>query len=85
MQRKYEQAAVFEKSQLCLQSPLLELLINTYSLQSKVPGIRSVISKASSAKADLLVEPGDKIFVGDLFLEVGVHIFCKFNLIYPSA
>lgn len=43
-------------------------------MQNKVPGVKSVISKASNAKADLLVEPGDKVFVGDLFLEVGTRI-----------
>ncbi|KAK6157075.1 hypothetical protein DH2020_011323 [Rehmannia glutinosa] len=41
-------------------------------LKSKVPGVKSVISKASNAKADLFVEPGDKISFGDLFLEVFV-------------
>lgn len=39
-------------------------------LQGKVPGVKSIISKASNAKADLFVEPGDKICFGDLFLEV---------------
>ncbi|KAL6570732.1 Polypeptide N-acetylgalactosaminyltransferase 3 [Orobanche gracilis] len=39
-------------------------------LKSKSPGVLSIISKASNAKADLLVEPGDKISFGDLFLEV---------------
>ncbi|KAL3848666.1 hypothetical protein ACJIZ3_010548 [Penstemon smallii] len=39
-------------------------------LKSKVPGVKSIISKASNAKADLFVEPGDKIVFGDLFLEV---------------
>ncbi|KAH6780765.1 glyoxalase II 3 [Perilla frutescens var. hirtella] len=39
-------------------------------LKSKVPGLKSIISKASNAKADLFVEPGDKICFGDLFLEV---------------
>lgn len=39
-------------------------------LKSKVPGVKSIISKASNAKADLFVEPGDKISFGDLFLEV---------------
>ncbi|KAK4487205.1 hypothetical protein RD792_006525 [Penstemon davidsonii] len=39
-------------------------------LKSKVPGVKSIISKASNAKADLFVEPGDKIIFGDLFLEV---------------
>ncbi|KAL8512386.1 hypothetical protein ACS0TY_018754 [Phlomoides rotata] len=39
-------------------------------LKSKVPGVKSIISKASNAKADLFVEPGDKICFGDLFLEV---------------
>ncbi|KAL7216589.1 hypothetical protein ACSBR1_028520 [Camellia fascicularis] len=37
---------------------------------TKVSGVRSIISKASNAKADLFVEPGDKICFGDLFLEV---------------
>ncbi|KAK3011386.1 hypothetical protein RJ639_012456 [Escallonia herrerae] len=39
-------------------------------IKSKLPGVKSVISKASNAKADLLIEPGDKIQFGDLFLEV---------------
>ncbi|CAO2833262.1 unnamed protein product [Amaranthus hypochondriacus] len=45
-------------------------ITGTGMLKNKVPGVKSVISKASNAKADLLVEPGDKVFVGDLFLEV---------------
>ncbi|KAG5569261.1 hypothetical protein H5410_059027 [Solanum commersonii] len=39
-------------------------------LQTKVPGVKSIISKASNAKADLFVEPGDKIYIGDIYLEV---------------
>ncbi|CAL0310715.1 unnamed protein product [Lupinus luteus] len=39
-------------------------------IKSKVSDVKSVISKASSAKADLYVEQGDKIWFGDLFLEV---------------
>ncbi|CAI9784334.1 unnamed protein product [Fraxinus pennsylvanica] len=39
-------------------------------IKSKAPGVKSIISKASNAKADLFVEPGDKICLGDLFLEV---------------
>ncbi|XP_022877408.1 persulfide dioxygenase ETHE1 homolog, mitochondrial-like [Olea europaea var. sylvestris] len=39
-------------------------------IKSKAPGVKSIISKASNAKADLFVEPGDKICFGDLFLEV---------------
>lgn len=39
-------------------------------IKSKVPGVRSIISKASNAQADLVIEPGDKIYFGDLFLEV---------------
>ncbi|KAG9137567.1 hypothetical protein Leryth_019749, partial [Lithospermum erythrorhizon] len=42
----------------------------TGTIKSKDPSVQSVISKASCAKADLLVEPGDKIHFGDLFLEV---------------
>ncbi|RDX64888.1 Persulfide dioxygenase ETHE1-like, mitochondrial [Mucuna pruriens] len=39
-------------------------------IKSKVPYVKSVISKASGASADFYVEPGDKIHFGDLFLEV---------------
>ncbi|KAH0464029.1 hypothetical protein IEQ34_006815 [Dendrobium chrysotoxum] len=39
-------------------------------IKIKVPGVQSVISKASNAKADHLVEQGDKINFGDLYLEV---------------
>ena len=37
-----------------------------------MPGVKSVISKASGSKADVFVEPGDKIPFGNLFLEVGM-------------
>ncbi|XP_017638665.1 persulfide dioxygenase ETHE1 homolog, mitochondrial isoform X1 [Gossypium arboreum] len=39
-------------------------------IKGKVPGVKSVISKASGSKADVFVEAGDKISFGDLFLEV---------------
>lgn len=39
-------------------------------IKTKSPGVKSIISKASNAKADLFVEAGDKIRFGDLFLEV---------------
>ncbi|CAN6707778.1 unnamed protein product [Malus baccata var. baccata] len=39
-------------------------------MKTKLPGVKSVISKASKSKADLLIESGDKIYFGDLFLEV---------------
>ncbi|XWS30917.1 hypothetical protein CRYUN_Cryun23aG0032400 [Craigia yunnanensis] len=39
-------------------------------IKTKVPGVKSVISKASNSKADILVEAGDNIYFGDLFLEV---------------
>lgn len=48
-------------------------LSSTYYAQSKVPGVKSVISKASGATADLYVEPGDKVHFGDLFLEVSLQ------------
>ncbi|KAI4320687.1 hypothetical protein MLD38_034141 [Melastoma candidum] len=38
-------------------------------IKTKVPDVKSVISRASGAKADVLIEPGDKIAFGDLFLE----------------
>ncbi|XP_076891523.1 uncharacterized protein LOC143542953 [Bidens hawaiensis] len=51
--------------------------------KSKVPGVKSIISKASKASADILVEAGDKIQFGDLYLEVretpGIQ---SFELIY---
>lgn len=40
-------------------------------MQSKVQGVKSVISKASGSKADVFVEHGDKVLFGGLFLEVG--------------
>ncbi|KAJ8749263.1 hypothetical protein K2173_018743 [Erythroxylum novogranatense] len=39
-------------------------------IKTKVPGVKSVISKASDAKADLQIDAGDRIYFGDLFLEV---------------
>ncbi|PKU76776.1 persulfide dioxygenase ETHE1 homolog, mitochondrial [Dendrobium catenatum] len=39
-------------------------------IKVKVPGVQSVISKASNAKADHLIEQGDKINFGNLYLEV---------------
>ncbi|KAF9682839.1 hypothetical protein SADUNF_Sadunf05G0149900 [Salix dunnii] len=39
-------------------------------IKTKVPSVKSIISKAGKAKADLLVEAGDQIHFGDLFLEV---------------
>ncbi|XP_015060093.2 persulfide dioxygenase ETHE1 homolog, mitochondrial-like [Solanum pennellii] len=39
-------------------------------IKTKVPGVKSIISKASNAKADLFVEPGDNIYIGDIHLEV---------------
>ncbi|KAL3323226.1 hypothetical protein AABB24_040378 [Solanum stoloniferum] len=39
-------------------------------IKTKVFGVKSIISKASNARADLFVEPGDKIYIGDIYLEV---------------
>lgn len=39
-------------------------------IKTKLPGVKSIISKASKASADILVESGDKIQFGDLYLEV---------------
>ncbi|XP_022142030.1 persulfide dioxygenase ETHE1 homolog, mitochondrial [Momordica charantia] len=39
-------------------------------IKSRVPGVESVISRASGSKADVLIQPGDRIPFGDLFLEV---------------
>ncbi|CAN6931679.1 unnamed protein product [Brassica oleracea] len=39
-------------------------------LKTKVPGVKSVISKASGSKADMFLEPGDRVSIGDIYLEV---------------
>ncbi|KAH0983747.1 hypothetical protein GBA52_010924 [Prunus armeniaca] len=39
-------------------------------IKTKLPGVKSIISKASNSKADRLIEAGEKIHFGDLFLEV---------------
>ncbi|KAL5583325.1 hypothetical protein UlMin_015767 [Ulmus minor] len=39
-----------------------------------LPSVKSIISKAIQSKADLLIEAGDKIYIGDLFLEI-----CEFH------
>ncbi|KAF3525542.1 hypothetical protein F2Q69_00046988, partial [Brassica cretica] len=39
-------------------------------LRTKVPGVKSVISKASGSKADMFLEPGDRVSIGDIYLEV---------------
>lgn len=44
-------------------------------MQTKAPAVKSIISKASNSKADILVQSGDKIYFGDLFLEVGMNYF----------
>ncbi|KAH9313098.1 hypothetical protein KI387_028133, partial [Taxus chinensis] len=39
-------------------------------IKSKISGVKSVISEASKAKADVFVNAGDKIHFGSMFLEV---------------
>ncbi|XP_006644490.1 persulfide dioxygenase ETHE1 homolog, mitochondrial [Oryza brachyantha] len=39
-------------------------------IKTKLPGVKSVIAKSSKAKADHFIEHGDKIYFGNLFLEV---------------
>ena len=45
-------------------------ITGTGLLKKLIPTCRSMISKASGAKADLVVEPGDKIKFGKHELEV---------------
>uniref|UniRef100_A0A7S3DNF9 Metallo-beta-lactamase domain-containing protein n=1 Tax=Entomoneis paludosa TaxID=265537 RepID=A0A7S3DNF9_9STRA len=45
-------------------------ITGTGLLKQKIPGLKSVIAKASGAKADILVESGDKIVFGNRSLEV---------------
>ena len=52
-----------------------------YFLQGKMPGVKSVISKSSNAKADLLVEHGDNIYFGNLFLEGHLYALLKNHLL----
>ena len=42
--------------------------------------MKSVISRASQSKADHLIEAGDKIYFGDLFLEVRQHLTLCFSV-----
>ncbi|CAH8363554.1 unnamed protein product [Eruca vesicaria subsp. sativa] len=39
-------------------------------LKTKLPGVKSVISKASGSKADKFLEHGEKVYIGDIYLEV---------------
>uniref|UniRef100_A0A0E0JM58 persulfide dioxygenase n=1 Tax=Oryza punctata TaxID=4537 RepID=A0A0E0JM58_ORYPU len=39
-------------------------------IKTKLPGVKSVIAKASKAKGDHFIEHGDKLYFGNLFLEV---------------
>ncbi|KAG1330487.1 hypothetical protein COCNU_02G004550 [Cocos nucifera] len=45
-------------------------ITGTGLIKDRVPGVKSIISKASNSKADLLIDAGDKICFGSLFLEV---------------
>ena len=60
-------------------------LANGVNLQTKLPGVKSLISKASGAKADHFVDHGDKIHFGNLFLEVQPHSnkLLYYVLLYP--
>ena len=42
----------------------------SWMMQKKVSGAKSAISKASGATADVLLEPGEKVFFGNFYLEV---------------
>ena len=66
------------------------MLINCYNhdfapLQAKVPGVKSAISRASDAKADVHLDAGEKIHFGDLYLEVRL-LFVQYanSLPHPS-
>ena len=45
-------------------------ITGTGILKQKVSGLKSVISTASTAKADVMVDPGDQIYFGGRYLEV---------------
>ncbi|XP_072953652.1 persulfide dioxygenase ETHE1 homolog, mitochondrial-like [Typha angustifolia] len=45
-------------------------ITGTGLIKRKLPGVKSVLSKANDAKADHFVEHGDRLYFGDLFLEV---------------
>lgn len=62
----------------------LMLFVCADVLQTKSPGVKSIISKASNAKADLFVEAGDTIPFGDLFLEVGRHMLLPYWFLLKS-
>lgn len=41
--------------------------------QTKIPGVKSAISRASDAKADVKLDAGEKIYFGNLYLEVRLY------------
>lgn len=43
-------------------------------MQAKVPGVKSAISRASDAKADVHLDAGERIYFGDLYLEVSLFL-----------
>ncbi|KAI5067162.1 hypothetical protein GOP47_0017690 [Adiantum capillus-veneris] len=45
-------------------------ITGTGLIKKQMPNVRSLISRASCAKADIFVDPGEKIHVGNLLLEV---------------
>jgi sulfur dioxygenase len=39
-------------------------------MQRKIPGAKSALSRASDARADVQLDAGEKIYFGNLYLEV---------------
>lgn len=70
----YNFAVFSEFTSLCALLLFLIFSCGYHLFQMKVPGVKSVISRASNSKADHFIEAGDKIYFGDLFLEVYLYM-----------
>lgn len=58
----------------------IDWLTNGMNSQTKLPGVKSVLSKISGGKADHFVDHGDKIYFGNLFLEVNHIVLSYFTM-----
>jgi hypothetical protein len=58
-------------------------LATLWLIQAKIPGVKSAISRASGAKADVHLDAGEKVYFGDLYLEVRLLLVSYVALLPP--